>query len=420
MKRYEKNPRYIEFRGKPILVVGSAEHYGAVLNTDFDFGPYLKAMAADKLNQCRVFSGTYRELPGEFEIAENLLAPHPEAFLCPWKKEGEKWNLEKWDEAYWKRLQKFVREAGKKRILVEYVLFCTWYNDALWKASPLHPSNNTQNVGPQDKSAVYSPTPNALWPYLEAFVKKATEVLKPFDNVYFELINEPYFDSPYEKISVFQGRVAEVLQSVAPEKLVALNFSNRTGAIPSLHPHIGIVNFHYAIPEAVYLNAHLGVVLADDETGFAGQSAEPYRREAWNFLMSGGAMFSHLDYSFTLAHPDGTAPITGKTPGSGSPELRRQLGFLRAFLEKAAPWALAPHKATMPTLADAERGFYVAYFEKKERVELAAPAGKYTQRWFDTVACQELSTEALVHAGGMLTLTPPSAEAALTLTRRKS
>lgn len=420
MKRYEKNPRYIAFRGKPILVVGSAEHYGAVLNTDFNFEPYLKAMAADKLNQCRVFSGTYRELPGEFEIAENLLAPRPDAFLCPWKKEGDKWNLEKWDEAYWKRLQKFVREAGKKRILVEYVLFCTWYNDALWKASPMHPSNNVQNVGPQNKSAVYSPTPNALWPYLEAFLRQAAEVMKPFDNVYFELINEPYFDSPYEKISVFQGRVAEVLQSVAPEKLVALNFNNRTGAVPSLHPHIGIVNFHYAIPEAMQLNAHLGVVLADDETGFAGQSAEPYRKEAWNFLMSGGAMFSHLDYSFTLAHPDGTAPITGKTPGFGSPELRRQLGFLRAFLENAAPWTLAPLKATVPTLADAERGIYVAYLEKKEHVELPVPAGKYTMRWFDTVACKELSTEALVHGGGMLTLQPVAPEVTFMLTRRKS
>ncbi len=35
MKRYAANPRYLDFRGKPILAVGSGEHYGAVLNADF-------------------------------------------------------------------------------------------------------------------------------------------------------------------------------------------------------------------------------------------------------------------------------------------------------------------------------------------------------------------------------------------------
>ena len=58
------NPRYFLFRGKPTVLVTSGEHYGAVLNLDFDYVRYLDALAADGLNHTRMFSGAYREIPG--------------------------------------------------------------------------------------------------------------------------------------------------------------------------------------------------------------------------------------------------------------------------------------------------------------------------------------------------------------------
>jgi hypothetical protein len=84
MRLYPDNPHYIEMRGKPALLVGSGEHYGSVLNTDFDYIPYLANLSNYGLNQLRIFSGTYREIPGEFGILHNNLAPRSEAFLSPW------------------------------------------------------------------------------------------------------------------------------------------------------------------------------------------------------------------------------------------------------------------------------------------------------------------------------------------------
>lgn len=49
------NPAYFEFRGRPTVLVSSAEHYGAVLNLDFDFGPYLDELARCGFNQTRTF-----------------------------------------------------------------------------------------------------------------------------------------------------------------------------------------------------------------------------------------------------------------------------------------------------------------------------------------------------------------------------
>src|SRR5439155_1460001 len=50
------NPHYFLWRGKPAARVTSGEHYGAVLNLDFDYKTYLKTLQADGLNLTRTFS----------------------------------------------------------------------------------------------------------------------------------------------------------------------------------------------------------------------------------------------------------------------------------------------------------------------------------------------------------------------------
>src|SRR5690349_17453059 len=92
IRLHPDNPRYFEFRGKPTVLVTSGEHYGAVLNLDFDFLPYLDELKARGLNLTRTFSGTYREVPGTFNIRGNTLAPKPGRYQSPWvhaSKEGE-------------------------------------------------------------------------------------------------------------------------------------------------------------------------------------------------------------------------------------------------------------------------------------------------------------------------------------------
>lgn len=55
------NPHYFLFRQKPTVLITSGEHYGAVMNTGFDYHAYLKVLQADGLNLTRVFTGSYRE-----------------------------------------------------------------------------------------------------------------------------------------------------------------------------------------------------------------------------------------------------------------------------------------------------------------------------------------------------------------------
>ena len=102
------NPHYFLFRGKPAVLIGSTEHYGAVLNLDFAYTKYLDALQAAGLNLTRTFTGAYVEPEGAFKIAENTLAPASGRLICPWARGdrpgyingGNKFDLTKWDPAY--------------------------------------------------------------------------------------------------------------------------------------------------------------------------------------------------------------------------------------------------------------------------------------------------------------------------------
>lgn len=37
IRMHPDNPHYFEYRGEPTVLITSAEHYGAVLNLDFDY-----------------------------------------------------------------------------------------------------------------------------------------------------------------------------------------------------------------------------------------------------------------------------------------------------------------------------------------------------------------------------------------------
>ncbi len=432
---YTANPHYVQFRGQPTILMASGEHYGALLNGAFDYRTYLDTLARDGLNLTRIFSGTYREIPGEFNIADNMLAPQPADFICPWPQTAAgKFDLGRFNDAYFARLHDLLHYASTKGIVVELVFFCFWYNQPLWEYSPMHPANNVQGIGPTDRELVFDLSSTELMAVQTELVRKLVTELNGFDNLYYEICNEPYCRHDHTSYLDWQNALAEVVvateEALPNRHLIARNVQNHSQRVTDLHPAFSIVNFHYALPEAAHWNYHLNLVLADDETGFAGQSATPYRKEAWQFLLAGGSIYSHLDYSFTVKHPTGTFVDWQKTPGYGGPDLRAQLAFLRRFLEEYQVWTLAPHNencqvagagVSRHVMADPGR-LYLIYLNQPpadKRVVVTLLAGSYTIQWIDPIACQTLHTETHDHAGARLALTPPPSTDDLVLVVQK-
>lgn len=337
------NPHYFLWRGRPTLLVTSGEHYGAVLNQDFDFRRYLDTLAKDGLNLTRTFSSAYCEAPGAFSIASNTLAPATGRLICPWARSdqpgyrngGNKFDLNRWDDAYFKRLKAFVIHASRRGVVVELNLFCPFYEDSMWHLSPMNAINNINRVGDVARTNVYTLDRNGgLLAAQEALVRKLVTELKESDNLYYEICNEPYFGGV---TLAWQHRIADVIRdtekALGARHLISQNVANDKAKVQNPHPAVSVFNFHYAYPpDTVAMNYGLNKVIGDNETGFRGTNDLPYRVEAWSFLLAGGGLFNHLDYSFVAGHEDGAFVYPDKQPGGGNPAFRRQMKILAEFV----------------------------------------------------------------------------------------
>ncbi|MBN1467015.1 cellulase family glycosylhydrolase [candidate division KSB1 bacterium] len=392
IRPHPDNPHYFEWRGKPAVLLTSGEHYGAVLNLDFDFEIYLQTLQAAGLNLTRTFSGVYCEHPGAFNISKNTLAPAAGKLACPWARSvqpgyrngGTKFDLEKWDDAYFERLQRFLGRAAAHGIVVELVLFCPFYGDEQWQLSPLHIANNINGIGDVDRTEVYTLQHQELTRVQENMVRKIVTELNEFDNLYYEICNEPYFAGPTLEWQAYIAKVIRESEATLPKKhMIAQNIANNAAKIENPDANVDLFNFHYALPSAVDDNYHLNKALGDDETGFSGTGDEPYRLEAWNFMLAGGAVFSHLDYSFTVDDEDGTYAFPATQPGGGGAALRRQIRILKEFIEGFDFIRMRPMQeifaSPMPSLqarALGCAGEYAIYFSQAQQLR-----ENYSLRW---------------------------------------
>lgn len=443
------NPHYFLFRGKPAVLVTSGEHYGAVLNRDFDYVPYLNELQTRDFNLTRTFSGVYREVPGSFNIVDNTLAPAKDRYLCPWARSdtpgagdgGNKFDLTKWDADYFARLNAFIAEAGKRGIVVELSLFCTIYDDKLWAVNPMNAANNVQGAGKVGRLDVYTLKDKALTDAQEALVRKLAAELKNCDNLYFEVCNEPYFGGVTRQ---WTDRIVAVLRDAEKDlsapHLIAQNIANGSQKIDKPNPQVSIFNYHYATPpDSVAVNARLRKVIGDDETGFRGVSDLPYRTEAWDFLLAGGGVYSNLDYSFSCKHPDGTAKVT-TSPGGGGPALRKQLQILKQFMDGldfvsmrpdnsilkgghiTAPLAGNPPeaKATARALVAPGRDYAIyVHGGTQATLDVALPTGKYRAEWINTKTGAVDKKEEFQHDGGTKRLASPAYQEDIALRVRR-
>jgi hypothetical protein len=432
IRLHPESPHYFLFAGRPTVLITSGEHYGAVLNADFDYKRYLDTLHQDRLNLTRTFSGSYREVPGNFAIAHNTLAPVPGKFLAPWLQRDGKFDLMKWDDAYFARLKSFVAYAARRGVVVELVLFCPLYEDSMWSVSPMNIRNNANGIGDVPRADVLALKNSRLTEVQDAMVRKIVSELRDFDNLYYEICNEPYFQGV---TLAWQEHIAEIITateaSYKKKHLIAQNWSNGSKIIDKPNPLVNLYNFHYSRPpESVAMNWKLNRAIGNNETGFDGNVDATYRIQGWDFLMAGGALYNNLDYSFTVEHEDGTFTPPATTPGGGSVSLRRQLRHLRAFFGEIPFWQMqpvnvhGPDGATVRVLGQSGK-LYAAYMHHghivkgrkppyevdaapaSRQIRLTLPAGNYTAAWRDTRTGLNVKVEKVQATNEETVLTSP-------------
>lgn len=460
------NPHYFLYRGKAMAIISSSEHYGAVLNPAFDYVHYLNTLQNDGMNYTRLFTGTYFEKEGSFGIEHNTLAPAPGMALVPWKRSnvpgavcgGNKFDLEQWDEKYFTRLRSFVAEAGKRGVIVEVTLFSSIYD--YWDIQIWNPQNNISIKEETAKKDVQTLNNGIVMKYQENVVRKIVRELNEFENVIFEIQNEPWADHAITVTQIseyinnddfkhdgmkwlntadiadqsslnWQKKIASIIvdqeKQLKYKHLIAQNYCNNYFPVTDVDPNVSILNFHYAYPVVVKQNFGYKKVIGFDESGFAGSENVTYRMEAWKFIIAGGGLFNNLDYSFYAGKEDGTG--INKAPGGGSLALRNQLKVLSDFIHsfnliKMMPDynTAVPAPGTFARVLSEPGKQYAIYLHNGPGCDLKlnVPEGNYRTEWINTLNGNVIKAEKVKHTGGVITLTSPdfSEDIALKITRQ--
>lgn len=403
---HPRNHRCFLYRGRPFKILTSAEHYGAVLNADFDCDAYLEEMQRTGQNMTRVFT-FYREkassIPGPGPM--NTLALTPQASVMPWERvpgrgtaaDGlDKFDLDRWNAAYFDRMKDFAGKCAARGVVCEITLFCNPYDQEKYDLFPCSEVSNVNGVGedldiPQGFMTLRAPS---IASFQERFVRKMAQELNPFDNIYYEICNEPNFSGDFseeteKQVVTWHAHIARTLRraeaGLPKRHLIAANahfvvrllddpekpVSRHEDLSYFLNPDIDIVNYHYlsAHAEAQGLRfvrlpnreVRAGLIwhflrardrfpkpIAFDET-FSGivrgapERGAVNRAEAWETILAGGAGYNNLDWSFTPDDETGS----GRSPiGDGrrldGRSLREWLGIFRALLDQYDLAALVP------------------------------------------------------------------------------
>jgi hypothetical protein len=330
---HPENPHYFLFRGKAAVLITSAEHYGAVINLDFDYVPYLDCLAAHRLNYTRIYPGALIEKDGDF-IPENTLAPRSGRLILPWARSskpgfalgGNKFDLDTWDEQYFARLRDFIAKAADREIAVEICFFNCQY-EKNWALQALYHANNIQGEGTCDHVGFQTLKDKALVARQEAYVAKIAREVNPYDNVILEICDEPgLFGTPAEEYHAWISRLIDVVaetEADLPNKhLIAQQMEGELdgpGDFSADERVSAIVGQYVWMASAKQIGGtrlleteysdHQKVIEMNESAYYPVwyvQDREAASRvEAWEFIVGGGAGYNHLNGMFTVTNPTG-------------------------------------------------------------------------------------------------------------------
>ena len=461
---HPSNPHYFEFKGRPVVLITSAEHYGAVVNKDFDYVAYFDELKSYGLNYTRIYPGAMFEPMGKF-LPGNTLGPKPQSLIVPWARSkipgyllcGNKFDLDQWDPQYFARLRDFIAKAAERDIVVEICFFNAQYSDT-WPISPLYYENNIQGVGKCDFLGAEMLKYPDVMKREAGYVRKILEEVNAYDNVILEICDEPAIFNSLEEAGSWVSQLIEVAhnaESSLPKKhLLAQEVQGPVGGPIDFSgsPNLTVIVGQYV--QAGGMDQMGGIKALDREYGhnkpiemnetyyyplsYEGDKVAASRVEAWEFMVGGGASFNQLNGLFTAENPAGKSPdnlrilnalqnlrkfiqgfdfiqmkqdrkfiVSGVPPGA----------YCRAISEPGKQYALYLHHST---IIGNGHGYKVTPGDYIENLGLALPAGTYKAEWVEPATGSVIGTENFTHPAGSRTFATPRHKVDIALRIKRS
>lgn len=465
------NPKYFIFRGKPRVLIAATEHYGSVINRRFDFTRYLAEAADKKQTLTRTFL-LFRELQSARNPYSPLKAESPD-FVMPYPRKGPgramdgelKYDLDRWNDEYFERLHRFLSTASDLGIVAELTVLSNTYGNDVWALNPLRDKNNIQGIGKVEWPEYNSLHEAELVERQIAYTRKIVQETSGYDNVYYEICNEPgggvlnhvtpeEVDSWQEKIA---ATIREELRKLNRQHLVfgqnAFSYTPKfsqgfdasfSGAMldaVNVHPLPNLIYHGHTYQLGNFMSKELQLkdfrdfFLAtcserkpniSDEDNAASMYRDVagwtiHRKRAWMAVICGGH-YDYIDFSIQVGSEAGTE--------ESRRNIRTWMKYLTEFIHsfdfihaKPAPKWVATTASALVTAALANPGAdYIAYLaDRRELADATAgqpiagslafdvPAGTY-RACFYSPTTGVYSPGVRVKGGGHLTLEIPPFE----------
>jgi hypothetical protein len=459
IKPYPANPHLFIYQGRPILLITSDELYGAVINSEFDYVTYLDKLKSKGMNFVRIYPGAYIEEDNRY-MPGNPLGARSGKQILPWARTttpgahvalgGYKYDLDKWDEAYFSRLNDFCLKAFERGIIIEICFFNGQYNPARWKnnggwfTQPLYKDNNIQGVGTCSWDMVQSLTGDpGLVLYHEKYVKEITKRLNDFDNVMFHIADEPWMGvkNP-DIIGPWIGKMIEAYTSMAvtlPKKhllgqTVDYLMSNNAADF-SADSRIGYIDLEYVNGLKDLRNEYVHnkpLVLIETSIyplWYSGDKISASRVEAWEFMLGGCAGFMQLNSLYTTYNPSASGTeidtlldvyvkLGNFMESLNYPMMKRDTAFIAggvpsgafatSISEPGKQYAFYIHHSVndMP-FGTSPLSYKVVPGAYQEKLTFRLPAGSYKAEWVNPEQGSVIRTDTIKHQGGILNLNTP-------------
>ena len=146
IRPYTENPRYWQYRGKPVMLLGGSDDDNLFQWPAPDLERHLDAL--------KVVGGNY--------LRNTMSDRRDKGFeLYPFKQlDSGKYDLDQWNEAYSQRFEHFLAQTARRDIFVQIEVWDRFdYSQDNWLGHPYNPKNNINYTGQESTLAATYPAP---------------------------------------------------------------------------------------------------------------------------------------------------------------------------------------------------------------------------------------------------------------------
>lgn len=210
---YPQNRAYWQYQGRPVMLLGGTDD-----DALFQWAGDMRLLR-HQLDLLKASGGNY--------VRCTMSARKPDSLTCPprvapyTKLENGKFDLDRWSDEYWRRLERLLAECQKRDIIVQIEIWATYdfvnvgpkaVNS--WPSHPLNPKNNInygyspETIFPKrprktknDEFYLTIPTFRndlVVLEYQQAFVRKLLYHSLKYSNVLYCIDNEQRPQHPYQ------------------------------------------------------------------------------------------------------------------------------------------------------------------------------------------------------------------------------